>query len=119
MTQRRLNSTYNDKIGRDGRVPKNISTENVPIKPGMRSRIAPHSAISGSPFDDEPLQKTYEGKSVPINPGTPSRAQRGQHIVGEASAILHEASRLGKPAITDPANGQTYDGGSRPVTSQD
>jgi hypothetical protein len=74
MTQRRMNSTYSDKIGRDGRVPKNIATD-ISIKPGMVRQTSGdlHPFPLGQALNDEPLQKTYEGKEVPINPGTQPR----------------------------------------------
>jgi hypothetical protein len=123
MTQRPLNSAFNKpSIARDG------ASKNIPEQPaithGMRARNATDHplAFDGAkrPLDDEPLQKSYESKAIPINPGThPSltkSTQRGNP--GDGSAELHSAARLGKP-INDPANGQKYDGVGRPITSRD
>lgn len=111
--QRPLNSN----IARDG-APKNILTDNVPVKPGMVRQTSGdlHPYLHGQALDDSAPDKHFIGKEV--TPLMRSRPERGQHTPGEAQALLSEASRLGKPAITDPANGQTYDG-ARPVTSQD
>jgi hypothetical protein len=114
--QRPLNSS-SPLHPRNG-APKNPATDNVPVAHGMRSRTAPHSAVSGSPFDDEPLQKTYEGVQVPINPGThPSLTKSNQRgIPGDGNAILHEAARLGRcpAAIT---SGGSAPGANGPATT--
>jgi hypothetical protein len=90
--------------------------------PGMTRQTSSdlHPFAHGQAVNDEPLQKTYEGKEVPIHTAMTSRADRGQHIPGEANRVLSEASRLGRPKeIDDKQNGRALDGGSRPVTSQD
>jgi hypothetical protein len=112
--QRPLNSSIDPRNG----APKRTA-EAQPV-PGMRSRIAPsHEFLHGAPVDDEPLQKS-SGRETPIHSATPSRVDRGQHIPGEASRVLDEAARLGRPKeIDDAQNGRALDGGTRPVTSQD
>lgn len=110
---------------RDGK-SKNIP-ESTPTTRGMRNRTAEHSLMPGfsNPLDDskEPaLKEGHQGRPVPIHPSTPSRAQRGAHVEGQAQEVLQSAARLGQkkpPVIDDKANGQTYDGGSRPVTTRD
>lgn len=105
--------------------PKNIGTDHA-LAPGMRARDATGHALAFDgakrPLDDEPLQKTYEGKEVQPHPWqTPSKtqAERGQHVPGQASAELNEAANLGRTkVINDPANGRTLDGGSSPVTTR-
>jgi hypothetical protein len=100
-TQRRLNSTYADKIGRDG-APKLIHDTFAPAT-GMRNRTAEQSLVRGfsnplakppSTVDDRPLQKTYEGKNVPVHP---SMAHRDTGSADLGSKVLHEAARLGGP----------------------
>jgi hypothetical protein len=93
--QQPLNSSFDKpNLARDG-TPKRAQETFAPAH-GMRNRTAPHSTISGSPFDDEPLQKDYEGKDVTINPGTPSHSKRGTHIDGLGAAVLNRATALGK-----------------------
>jgi len=58
------------------------------VSHGMRSRIAP------SPLQDEPLQKKWEGKQVPVSFGMKSRSDGAQEADG--FAMLRDAGRLGR-----------------------
>jgi hypothetical protein len=95
--QRSLNTRYN--VARDG-AAKNTPDTIAPAH-GMKNRIAEHSLLPGfsNPLDDEkelPLKAGQTGKPAPIHRSTPSRAQRGQHVEGQAADVLANAARLGK-----------------------
>jgi hypothetical protein len=131
--QRKLNSAPALKdppnLARDG-APKLTQTEIAPAH-GMRSRTAEHNLLAGfsNPLSDEkelPLKEGHMGRPAPINPGTPSRADRGVHVEGMSQAVLQNAADLSrgnskrrKTVIEAKDNGRTYDGGSWPFTSRD
>jgi hypothetical protein len=139
-TQRKLNSApaLRDppNVARDGS-PKLTQTAFEPAHPGQplsgpqRTSLTPNFS---NPLDDErepKLKEGHMGRPAPIHPGTPSRGfdNRGGHVEGMAQAVLQNAADLGRPqssntkrpkaVIKDKANGRSYDGGSRPVTSRD
>jgi hypothetical protein len=98
--QRKLNTSYN--IARDG-ASKRL-TDPAPVA-GHRSRTTESGlAFKGSkrPLDDEPMAKNFlDGKSAPINLGTAFSKTCGERGTDKGpdhgSAILQEASRLGRP----------------------
>ena len=63
---------------------------------GQRSRIAPsHEFLHGAPLNDEPLQKTWQGKgNVPDGFGM-RRRTAGETATG--SDVLRAAENLGNP----------------------
>jgi hypothetical protein len=64
--------------------------------PGMKRQSAPsHEFLHGAPINGEPLQTTYEN-TAPIHPAMTSRKDRGQQVEGQGSAVLIEASNLGR-----------------------
>jgi hypothetical protein len=104
--QRPLNSTFNDQIGRDGRVPKRL-TETQPV-PGQKRReeTGGHPLLPGAkrPLDDEPLEKNFQGRgNVETHPGMVTKAvpddkYRGKHDPQEGNRVLAEAANLGRKA---------------------
>ena len=103
VSQRPLNSSAFN-IARDGAAKR--TQETIAPAHGMRSRSAPgassalgtpeHAGVQ--PLDDEKLQKSWEGKEIPVHSGTPSRDKRGVNVPGQASAVLTEAANLGRKA---------------------
>jgi hypothetical protein len=78
-----------------GGAPKNIGAD-IPVKPGMRSRIAPsHAFLHGAPIDDEPLQKTYE-RGIPLHSANPLSPDKAAKHATAASDHLISAANLGR-----------------------
>jgi hypothetical protein len=81
---------------RNGAPKRAASGADIPVKPGMRSRIAPsHEFLHGAPLQDEPLEKTY---TAPIGYHT---AMTDKQIAmsghgATSSQVLHEAAKLGR-----------------------
>src|ERR1700737_2891693 len=96
-TQRRLNSTYTDKIGPDG-APKKTQTGFAPAAPGMKRATlgdlaAYHHGVS---VNDEPnTAKTYTG-SIPVHPGMKQSSEGGSHDPSLSNKVLQEAANLGR-----------------------
>lgn len=85
-----------DGFGRLDGAPKRLADPHA-LTYGADKRVTKpsHQWAHGAPLDDEPMQKTYEGRQVPVHPSMKSRGQRGQEADG--FAMLDEAGRLGRP----------------------
>jgi hypothetical protein len=95
--QRPLNSaTLKPNIARDGAAKSIVA---APVKPGMTRQTSGdlHPYLHGQTVDDEVPAKSHTS-APPIHSATPSRALRGEHVEGLGSAVLVEASTLGKKA---------------------
>ena len=98
-TQRPLNTTYTDKIGRDGRVPKNIV--DAPIAHGMKRQTKGEFGFHhGVTLEDNPiLKKTFDAsKPIAVHPGMTDRQAARHAAMPSANSVLSDAARLGKPA---------------------
>jgi hypothetical protein len=93
-----------DQIGRDGRVPKNL-TEAAPVfGQTRREEKGDHPLLPGAkrPLDDLPLEKNFQGKgNVPTHAGmvtkpVPDDKYRGTHDPQEGNRVLNEAADLGR-----------------------
>jgi hypothetical protein len=111
--QRRLNSSI-DKPNiapRDG-APKNIAEP--AITPDMKRQTSGelHPYLHGQTLDDSAPDK----RTAPVTPhsATPSRADRGKHIDGQAAAVLESAARLGRPITS----GGSAPGANGPATTK-
>jgi hypothetical protein len=81
-------------FGRTDGKPKNLKGPATVI--GQKHQTADsHAYLHGSPVNDEPLQKNWEGKQVPVHPAMQFRDKRSTEADG--FAMLREAGRLGMP----------------------
>jgi hypothetical protein len=90
--QRPLNTSLHPRDGR-------TQTEFAPVI-NHRSRTA-HGpgVITGNAHEDEPLEKTYSGKSVPVHPGMTDKQRAAVHpVANDPKMVLAEASNLGRKA---------------------
>jgi hypothetical protein len=81
-----------DNVARNGR-PKKLTAPATTL--GMKRQTKPsHEFCHGAPLNDEPLQKNWEGKQVPVTFGMGSRTNGANEADG--FALLQEAGRLGR-----------------------
>jgi hypothetical protein len=86
-------------MGRYDGKRKNHTLADPAIAYGQKRQSKPsHEFCHGAPVNDEPLQKNWEGKSVPIHPGMTPKQVALSATAPTAKAILEEAGRLGAPA---------------------
>jgi hypothetical protein len=80
-------------------VPKIATTlDAIPVKPGMRSRIAPsHEWKHGAPLQDEPNIPLSREAPIPHHSGMTDRQIIGVANNPTSGQILHDAANLGKP----------------------
>jgi len=85
-----------DKIGRDGRVPKNIRDPEITFGMYRRSGQVLHPTLMGMPiYDQAPTKKIFPEKQVAVHPGMTSAPDRGHE--GDSRAVFECAARLGRP----------------------
>jgi hypothetical protein len=98
IPQRPLNTTYTDRIGRDG-APKNIV--DAPIAHGMKRQTRGEFGFHhGVTVQDEPMTtKTFDAsKPIAAHPGMTDRQVARHAAMPSANDVLSNAARLGKPA---------------------